>query len=243
MQFDRERIRAIVFDFGNTLVEFAQPQIAACDGAIADALRQRYGPLDLDHFRAIRDRNRMAPYAGDPPEYRENDIREITANLVRELYRTEPAEEDVEEIVRVRFATSVHVFEAPDGVADMLARLRRRYRLGLLSNYPDGAAIRASVKRVGFDAHFNSVVVSGDLGFAKPHPLPFQVMSTNLDVPPHETLFVGDNWVADVQGAKRAGMYMALLLEWIPYERFDRRPNDSEPDLVIHKFSELEDYV
>jgi HAD superfamily hydrolase (TIGR01549 family) len=243
LPFDPQVIRAVVFDYGNTLVEFGRSQTEICDAALAEAVTRLYGPMDRDRLRAIRDRNRMAPYAGDPPEYRENDLRAITADLVRELYGIEPSLEEIETLLRVRFEVFVRVTQASDGVAALLDRLRRRYRLGLLSNYPDGEAIRASLRKTGLDVHFDSVVVSADVGFVKPHPLPFETVAGSLGWSPERILLVGDNWLADVQGGRRAGMYVAHSIQWTPPEQFPRRPDDLEPHLIIGNLSELESYL
>ncbi len=241
--FDARNLRAVVFDYGNTLIEFGPRQVAVCDEALAVAVSERFGPVDRTRLKAIRDRNRLAPYEGDPPEYRENDLREITSDLVRELYGLTPSGEDLDALARVRFDVFVKVVESPDGVPGLLNQLRRAYRLAMVSNYPDGEAIRASLDKIEWTHFFDTVVVSGDLGYAKPHPLPFETMLSAMGVRADEVLFVGDNWLGDVQGAKRAGMYAAHTIEWTPYERFDRKPGDFEADLVLNRLAELEAYV
>jgi putative hydrolase of the HAD superfamily len=133
----------------------------------------------------------------------------------------------------------VEVVRAEPDVAAFLRRLRTRYAVGLLSNYPDGVAIRASLANVGLSACFDSVVVSGDIGLVKPHPDVFSASMKELGVKPEQTLFVGDNWLADVQGAKRAGMYAAHFTRWTPPEHFERRPDDLEPDFSIDRLQEL----
>jgi len=240
MAFDPAQIHAIIFDYGNTLVEFGPKQTHFCDNAIAEGVSRLYGPPDLDQLRAIRDRNRLAPYAGDPPEYRENDLRKITSDLIRELYGREPSDEDLESVLRARFDAFVSTIDVDDDVRTLLERLHRRFRLGLLSNYPDGESIRASLKRIGIDKHFDAVVVSGDLGRVKPHPLPFATILRELDAAPSRTVFVGDNWLADIQGAKESGLWAVLTKQYIPYERFDPQPGDQEPDFVIQRLAELE---
>lgn len=241
--FDPAQIRAVVFDYGNTLVEFNRPQATRCDNALAESLRTLYGPHDPAQLHAIRDRNRMAPYSGDPPAYRENDIQVITRDLVRELYGVEPTAADLAVLVQARFDEFINVVEAPEGMHAFLERLGARHALGLLSNYPDGAAIRASLKKIGFDALFQTVVVSGDLGFAKPHPLLFETIAGELGVAHSEILHVGDNWLADIQGAKRAGMSVAHVRQWAPAETFERAPGDFEPDLILNTALEIEQHV
>jgi HAD superfamily hydrolase (TIGR01549 family) len=240
MKLNARAIQAIVFDYGNTLVEFGKRQIGACDMAIADVLERLFGPLDREALRAVRDRDRMAPYAGDPPEYRENDLRVITPNMVRALYGRAAPEAEIAEIIRVRLETFVEATEATVEVMGLLERLHDRRRLGVLSNYPDGDAIRRSLGKTGLARHLDAVVVSGDIGFAKPHPLPFTTILRELDLPPEHVLFVGDNWLADIQGAKRAGMPVVHTLQWKPYEVFDRSPADFEPDAVIRRLEEIE---
>ena len=236
-------VRAIVFDYGNTLVEFGKTQIAMCDKALIDGLQKLYGRVDREGVRRIRDKNRMAPYAGDPPMYRENDLQEITADLVRELYGVEPSREEMAEILRGRLEVFVQTVEISEAVRSLLARLAGRYPLGLLSNYPDGHAIRASLEKERIGSFFASVVVSADIGFIKPHPLPFSATVSKLAVPPEAILFVGDNWLADIQGGKRAGMRVAHTIQWSPYEHFDHQPGEFEPDFVLQDLMELERYV
>lgn len=240
MPFNRKAIKAVIFDYGNTLVEFSPTQISICDAALASVLEKHFGRMDLEKFRAIRQRNRLAPYAGSPPEYRENNLLDISVNLVRDLYGVEASPEQLADILRNRFETFVRVVQAPDYVPVLLGRLRKKYRLGLLSNYPDGNAIRASLAATGLDRFFSAIVVSGDVGYVKPHPLPCETILKQLRVKPVHALLVGDNWLGDVQGGKRAGMQVVFTRQWVSYENFPRRPGDAGPDAVIHHLTDLE---
>ncbi len=234
-------IKAIVFDYGNTLVEFGPDQVSACDAALAATLAEHFGPPDPDRLKAIRNRNRMAPYHGDPPEYRENNLPQISLDLVRELYGVEPPRPALNAILRTRFQAFVDAVAAPDYLPDLLETLHQRYRLGLLSNYPDGHAIRASLQKTGLDRYLETVVVSGDVGHVKPHPLPFRVLLSEMMLTPDEVLFVGDNWLADVQGARRAGLTVVHLRQWTPAETFHPQSGDLLPDAEITHLSELPD--
>jgi FMN phosphatase YigB (HAD superfamily) len=51
--------------------------------------------------------------------------------------------------------------------------------------------------------------VSGEVGWAKPHPAIFAAALGRMDADPARTVFVGDNPVADMAGAKAAGMWTA----------------------------------
>jgi len=235
-KFDVGSCRAVVFDYGSTLIRFGEEQIRRCDRALADALEDMYGPVDFERLRAIRNEDRRAPYSGD---YVENDMAEISARAIRELYGVEPTAAELDRVLKVRFDVFVDVIEIEDYVPPFLEELRRDCRLGLLSNYPDGDAVRASLSKVGIHDCFDAVVVSGDVGRVKPHELPFKTVLDKLDVAPCEALYVGDNWLGDIQGAKRVGMGAAWIVQWNSPEQFDRQPGDHEPDVTIERLTDL----
>lgn len=240
MPLDKKSIRAVIFDYGNTLVEFSRKQILVCDTALADALEKHFGKPDFDRLLTIRDRDRLAPYSGNPPLYRENDLVAITTALIQQLYGLEPSPEQLADILRARFEVFVRIVRAEPAVFPLLERLSQRYRLGILSNYPDGDAIRHSLARTGLERYFSAVVVSGDLHLVKPHPVPFLEILDQLRVGPRQAVLVGDNWLADVQGGKQAGLSVILTRQWASPEELPRKPGDFEPDATITHLMELE---
>ena len=237
MSFDTRHLKAVIFDYGNTLIEFSHAQVTACDTALAGALARHFGTPDAARLKEIRDNDRMAPYR--TPEFRENNLVEITANLVRDLFGVEPTGEQIADVLRTRYEVFVRVVQADPYVAQVLERLGRRYKLGLLSNYPDGDAIRASLERTDLAQYFDAVVVSGDLGVVKPHPAPYLTILSALRVKASQAVLVGDNWLGDIQGAKGAGLQAILITQWKTLEMFDREDHHVEPDAVIGHLTEL----
>ncbi len=239
MSIDATDIKAVVFDYGNTLIQFARPQIDYCDGKYAALLRELYGGFDERAFAEMRDRDRRAPYQG---ELHENDLATLAVSTVRALFGRTPTDGELGRILELRYEAFVDSIEAPGYVDGLLTRLHARYKLGVLSNYPCGRAIRASLSRTGIGEHIDAVVVSGDegVGRVKPHPRPFELVLQQLGVAPREAVYVGDNWFGDVQGAKRAGMHMAFITKWDTPEKFDREAGDHDPDVVIGCLTELE---
>ena len=240
MPINKKSIKAVIFDYGNTLVEFSKMQIMYCDMALSNTLDRHFGKPDLAKFAEIRNRNRLAPYSGNPPEYKENNMVEISTQLVRELYGVEPSPEQVADILRTRFEIFVRIVQTPDYLFDLLKKLGRKYRLGVLSNYPDGNAIRQSLAKTGIGEYMRAVVVSGDLGLVKPHPVPFLTILDQMGVKAGKAVIVGDNWLADVQGGKQAGLQAVLTTQWESPENLPRRPGDIEPDETISHLSQLE---
>jgi FMN phosphatase YigB (HAD superfamily) len=61
-----------------------------------------------------------------------------------------------------------------------------------------------------------------------------------LELEAGQCVYIGDNWLADVQGAKGIGMRAILTTQHVPYEKFERREGDHEPDARIGHLGELE---
>ncbi len=112
-----------------------------------------------------------------------------------------------------------------DDAAQVIETLARSYRLGVVSNYPHGPVVAASLERFGLRKHFQTIVVSSDTGWMKPHAECYQPALAALPAPAGKTLMVGDDLRNDVKGAKALGLYTA----WIA-------PNATtvDPDVDIH---------
>lgn len=237
MTFSKNGIKAVLFDYGNTLIEYGPRQVDAQYVALEKELSRLFGHCDSSRLKAIRDRQALAPYNNG---YVENDMELITGELIEEMYQVVPEDAQIWALIETRYKAFVHAIEVSSDVPSLLIRLRDQYRLGLVSNYPCSRSIEGSLKKTGLRDLFEVVVVSGDLGYAKPHPKPFEIMLDHLKLLPEECLFVGDNWLADVQGAKRMGMPAILISQYTPYEEFEPSNGDHQPDATISHLSELD---
>jgi putative hydrolase of the HAD superfamily len=110
-----------------------------------------------------------------------------------------------------------------DEVYVTLKSLREHgYYLGVMSNrfepYTDYLNER------GLGSLFDLVVYAGEAGVRKPHPEVFHYMLEKAGVAPSKSLYVGDNYFADVVGARRAGLGAVL---------YDRERLFVEPDCPV----------
>ena len=98
--------------------------------------------------------------------------------------------------------------EAVPGIADALAALRPRYRLVLATNAAESgeALVRAALARVGLEERFDGVFTARELGVRKPDPAFFQAVLERMACPPGQAAMVGDEYAADVAGAKAVGL-------------------------------------
>ncbi len=91
----------------------------------------------------------------------------------------------------------------------VLSTLRKRgYKLGLISN--THWRLLKSI-RTKMENTFDVVTLSYEHGYAKPHPSIFLATLKKLEVKANRCLHVGDDPIADVQGAKNVGMKTAFI--------------------------------
>ncbi len=102
-----------------------------------------------------------------------------------------------------------HVAVLEADAQEILAALSTRYRLGVISNgYADTQRPRlAAAGRTDF---FETIVISGAVGWAKPDVRIFAHALANLGVAPSAALYVGDSLSHDLAGALAAGLDFCL---------------------------------
>ena len=76
----------------------------------------------------------------------------------------------------------------------MLRELREIYPLGLLSNFTHAPAARGLMDHLGLTSFFDVVLISGELGYRKPHPHVFRQLIEALDVPRNRFSLSGMIW-------------------------------------------------
>ena len=109
----------------------------------------------------------------------------------------------------------------PDAAA-LLADLRRRgFRLGVISNW--GTDLPDYLARNGLAKYFHVIIASEAVGSAKPHREIFLRGLAAVDCPPPSAIHVGDDYWADVVGAREIGMWPILI---------DRRREDPHVDCI-----------
>ena len=93
----------------------------------------------------------------------------------------------------------------PD-VSETLKLLRRKYRIGLVSNGRTKGQT-AKINACGISEFFSSICISESVGCKKPDAAIFQACLDELSVQPNEAVFVGDNPIVDIEPAKKLGMF------------------------------------
>lgn len=104
-----------------------------------------------------------------------------------------------------------------DDVAELLAAVEAAgLKVGVLSNFD--SRLPGILDGLGLQSLLPKTLYSTTIGHAKPAPEAFLAICGRLEVAPGACLHVGDNRVADLEGAEAAGL-KALLLDRRPRSR------------------------
>ena len=220
-------LRAVLFDWGDTLMEFRYDE-ELMDSAFRAGLealeRDDLAPADeiRAHFRERFEPLFWAPGTLEEVEY-PGLIRETLGHFGvtvsdAELDRFLEAEHVAWEPARALGATTHAMLEA----------LRSRgLKLGLVSNaFDPGWLLRRDLEQMGIAERIDFAIFSSELGKRKPHPAIFEEALAALGAGADESLFVGDRLFEDVRGAGELGMTTVQAL-WF---RADENPDGAEPD-------------
>ena len=107
------------------------------------------------------------------------------------------------------------------GLLTFIHSLRPTRKTGMISNAWDD--LRAYLAREKITDAFDTIVISAEVGRAKPDPEIYRLALEQAQVEPHEALFV-DDVQANIEGWERVGMRGILFLD---------------PDMVIQEIKAL----
>ncbi len=124
--------------------------------------------------------------------------------------------------------------ELYEGVEDLLQELKHDYILSIVTNGLKEVQ-RPRVARLGLNQYFASIIVSDEIGIAKPDNRYFEYTFQTIHNPPikSEILIVGDSLYSDIQGGKDFGISTC----WISHGRANK--TNIQPDYSISSFLKL----
>jgi putative hydrolase of the HAD superfamily len=204
-------MRAAIFDLDDTLYErdqFVQSGFAA----VADAVERRFGVPSswslatlqraLGSGHAGRELQALCAGHGLPDS--------LIPELVEVIRRHEP------------------VLALDPAASAVLAQLRADcWRLGILTN---GLPLtqRAKVEALGLEARVDAVLYAEEHApGGKPSRAAFDAVLNALGAPAGQTVFIGDDLVRDIQGARAAGMSTIRIVS-----ARGLRPTDGDADVI-----------
>ena len=198
------KVKAVCFDDYLTL-RFPVVEGLNIETELTNALRERFD-LD-DNFLELYRIEAMEAQNIRQIEMRETSLIEITTRAMEQLgYDIASIENEVIESVvdsTSKWKTSYY----PDVFETLEYFKKRGCRLGLITNthwpYPEDVRERF--------CDFDVITISYEHGYVKPHPNIFQDTVDLLGVSPLDCVHVGDDPIADIQGARDAGFKTVFI--------------------------------
>jgi len=200
-------IKAVVFDFGQTLVDSAD----GFRSAEREAQTRIFAHLDTSSWASF-----LSIYRGVRKAFHQNS-NVSRKSIWQEVYRNydkEPEDgllDKWEKAYWKRIQSETMVFPETRHV---LKNLTPGYRLALITNTQGQKT--SGKHRLSqfpeFEKFFEVIIVAGESGVPpKPAPEPFLLCLKGLGVSPAEAVYVGDDWRIDICGARDVGIHPIWL--------------------------------
>jgi HAD superfamily hydrolase (TIGR01549 family) len=235
-------IKAVVFDYGGTLVHSAKPWDEVMPHALLSAYRylKRNGlKMSYGEYLAAN-KGVFGRYAElEAAEQRDIPDRLKYIDLVSQLFP------GTAKTKRLALATGANNsfwrvanrnFELRENTKECLDELESMgIKLGIISNHHNGPALMQSLRRYKITPRFNPIVISEEVNVRKPNPAIFRLCLSAMKVRPSQAIYVGDAPEFDVAGARATGMSSVLI--------GNKGGDGPEPDFAVKKMEEISPIV
>jgi HAD superfamily hydrolase (TIGR01662 family) len=234
-------IRAVLFDFGHTLVDFRRTEEALLEAY--GQIRARIEAVAYMEVPEILDLIERVAGGVDALVGRSYEERRMEELDVTEMFRETLAgigfdlpQDVVAHIAALDHSAWSNSLVVREDVLECLNELKGMgYRMGLVSNvslFPD--LMHADLQRLGLDRFLDGAVFSSEIGVRKPDARIFEEALARVSATPGGTVFVGDRLLDDISGARALGMRTVHTVQF-------RREDDPDipPDARIGDLSEL----
>ena len=182
-------LRAVIFDFGGVLWDMRWD--------VARELDRAHGLPKSSVFETLYGCPAWSDIecgVGDPAAWTEGAHRELERRAGRALPRLHEHWRGAQTVIDANLA--------------VVRALRPPYRCSILSNADLSLRDRLQGE-LALHPYFDDIVVSAEVGMAKPRPEIFRLAADRLGLPPAACVFV-DDWAKNVDAARAVGMQAVL---------------------------------
>jgi putative hydrolase of the HAD superfamily len=216
------KIKAIIFDLDNTLIEFLKVKKKAQDAAINAMIK---AGMKVDKHRAKKIMIRLLKKYGI-------EYQKIFDDMLKEIMGKVDMRILAAGVVAYRRVKG-DLLEPYPNVVPTLKKLSKRVEsIGIVTDAPKFQAW-TRLYEMKLDKYFDFVFTPDDTGSEKPSGLPFKAVMKMLGLRPDEILVVGDWMSKDIIPAQKLCMRTAFAKYGAMWKEKGR------PDFVINDISEL----
>jgi putative hydrolase of the HAD superfamily len=128
------------------------------------------------------------------------------------------------------------------GTVELLEELYKKYTLVLATNGITSVQ-RGRIAATDTEKYFKAIVISEEVGAAKPDPAFFKIASEQSGNPSKENiLMIGDSITSDMRGAANYDIASCLIVP--PYKEVPvLGADDPKPDFIIRNFDQLKEIL
>jgi putative hydrolase of the HAD superfamily len=228
-----QHITAIGFDLFETLVIVENLRREEAVGRLLRSLKSSGLLLAEEAFFPVYRAAARRFMTAAQHDGKETHNRFWVSTALQELgYDVQPDDPRIALAVETYFSAFIDYAAPVPGTVEMLATLKEKYRLGLLSNLTHAPAALRIIDKLGMASFFDAVVVSGQFGYRKPHPRVFLELLDQLGTPKEQTAFVGDNLEADIHGARQMGI-QPIWMTYVQSQKALEAPGPADPPLPV----------
>jgi len=243
-----DQIRAIGFDLFNTLITVEPQTLQEAHSRLFSSLSESGFRLEEDAFRKAHRQAAMDHLAECQKSGRETHNRFwISEALADQGHQVSPDDLRIAGAVECYFSAFLEFCHLIPGTWHMLEMLKETYRLGLLTNFTHGPAARNILDHLGITSFFGIILISGELGYRKPHPSVFLKLIEQFGVETEQILYVGDDPDPDINGARSVGLQPVwttyVIDHQVPYARGILTGVPEPPDPPVPRISTWQDLL
>ena len=241
-------IKAIGFDLFNTLIVIEPDTLIHAMQRMLQSLKGSGLPIEDSSY--IRDyRNAAAIYVARARTCGIETHNSIWVSHVLNSYGIDilPDDERIGRAVGDYFSAFYDRVNIIPDTLETLNILKKTYPLGLLSNFTHAPAAREILVRTGLASCFDTILISGELGYRKPHAVAFEELSKGLGVEKEHIIFTGDDPEPDIHGASKAGLnpvwFTYIIDHHVPIIRGTIQSGTVEPEIEVPRASSWTQFI
>lgn len=197
-------VKAILFDLDDTLFSLSGCEAQALRHTLSCAGLLATMPADfIQRYAKISSGYWAARAADDDSQYTRDQVIELSWRDF--LTRCDLNPKRAPELAEAFWAAFCAANALNPGARESVDILARHYRLGMITNgYSDSQ--RGRLTAAGWRDRFDPLLISEEVGLAKPDARIFEMALERLELGAEEVLYVGDSLSHDREGCLRAGI-------------------------------------
>lgn len=231
-----KNIKCVLFDCMETIIDMKElptPKDYALWTFNGSGAEKHWSCFDefYDSYRYIQNK-----IASTLPEYKEYDLLE-RLKLILEMKLSNNGNDNINKILQLLLINYWNNYKSrtyiKDDVKFILPYLKNKYKLGVISNFTVSGGIEELLKHNNIFHYFDCIITSVNEGWRKPHPQIYTSAINKLKLLPQDIVLIGDNYICDYEGAKKAGLNTILLDRNDKYQITDKISNFYELQQIL----------